>query len=68
MITGSAKPTQLLLIGIGEKEELNNTVSVRRRFDGDLGHMSLDDLITSLTIEINNRRIAHSEKEEAATE
>ena len=53
---------------IGEKEELNNTVSVRRRFDGDLGHMCLDELITGLTIEINDRRIAHSEKAEAATE
>ena len=57
-----------VMLIIGEKEELNNTVSVRRRFDGDLGHMSLDDLITGLTIEINDRRIAHSEKAEAATE
>ena len=53
---------------IGEKEEVNATVSVRRRFEGDLGQMALGELIADLTIEINTRRIAHREKAEAATE
>tara|TARA_B100000959_G_scaffold71041_2_gene75292 strand:- start:127 stop:2097 length:1971 start_codon:yes stop_codon:yes gene_type:complete len=57
-----------VMLIIGEKEEVNATVSVRRRFEGDLGQMALSELIADLTTEINTRRIAHSEKAEAATE
>jgi threonyl-tRNA synthetase len=57
-----------VMLIIGEKEEVNATVSVRRRFEGDLGQMALGELIADLTTEINTRRIAHSEKAEAATE
>jgi threonyl-tRNA synthetase len=57
-----------VMLIVGEKEEVNATVSVRRRFEGDLGQMALSELIADLTTEINTRRIAHSEKAEAATE
>jgi len=57
-----------VMLIIGENEELNTTVSVRRRFDGNLGQMALDDLVTDLKMEINTRRISHSEKAETATE
>ena len=56
-----------VMLIIGEKEEVNATVSVRRRFEGDLGQMALGELIADLTTEINTRRIAHSKKTEAAT-
>lgn len=31
---------------VGENEELNGTISVRRRGEGDLGEMSVEDFIT----------------------
>ena len=33
------------MLVVGENEELNNTVSVRRRGEGDLGTMTIEDLI-----------------------
>ena len=34
------------MLVVGENEELNNTISVRRRGEGDLGAMSVDDFIS----------------------
>ena len=57
-----------VMLIVGEKEESNNTVSLRRRFEGDTGAYSLDTLINELNDEIKHRRLSHSEKAEAATE
>lgn len=45
------------MIIIGEKEIMNDTVSVRARKDGDLGSMKLDDLLSSLKKEISSKEI-----------
>ena len=34
------------MLVVGENEELNSTVSVRRRGEGDLGAMSIEDFIS----------------------
>ncbi|MFQ6608318.1 MAG: threonine--tRNA ligase [Fidelibacterota bacterium] len=48
---------------VGEKEAQTKTVSVRRRFQGDLGSRSLNDIITELQKEINEkRRLQKSQK------
>ncbi len=57
-----------IMLIVGEKEASNNTVSLRRRFEGDTGVYSLDTLINELNDEIKHRRLSHSEKAEAATE
>ena len=40
---------------IGEKEAQNNTLSIRRRFVGDQGELSIDKIINDLTKEIKQR-------------
>ncbi len=45
-----------IMLIIGEKENDTDTISVRRRFTGDLGRMKLDELIVQLHEEINQRR------------
>jgi threonyl-tRNA synthetase len=45
-----------IMLIIGEKENDTDTISVRRRFTGDLGRMKLDELIIQLHEEINQRR------------
>ena len=40
---------------IGEKEAQNNTLSIRRRFIGDQGELSIDKIINDLTKEIKQR-------------
>ena len=40
---------------IGEKETQNNTLSIRRRFVGDQGELSIDKIINDLTKEIKQR-------------
>ena len=40
---------------IGEKEAQNNTLSLRRRFVGDQGELSIDKIINDLTKEIKQR-------------
>ena len=45
---------------LGEKEESDLSVSIRRRFDGDMGKLSLNDLKNLLVSEISNRRLTHS--------
>ena len=44
-----------VMLIVGEKEEQSNTVSVRRRHQGDLGAVALTELIESLSEEIDNR-------------
>ena len=45
-----------VMLVVGEKEAKNNEVSVRRRFQGDLGVQSLDAIIKELNNEIITRR------------
>jgi threonyl-tRNA synthetase len=51
--------TNVMLI-VGPKEQENNTVSVRRKFSGDLGTVDQDMLISGLTKEIKDRSLTHS--------
>ena len=57
-----------VMLIVGEKEETNINVSVRRRFEGDTGSFSLNTLIDQLNEEIINRRLSHRKEKEAATE
>jgi threonyl-tRNA synthetase len=57
-----------VMLVVGEKEATNDTVSVRRRFEGDSGVQSTSSLINQLVEEIKQRRLSHSKKTEAATE
>jgi threonyl-tRNA synthetase len=41
---------------IGEKEQLENAVSVRRQGKGDAGMCSVSEILTNLTTEISNRQ------------
>ena len=45
---------------VGPKEQENNTVSVRRKFSGDLGTVDQDMLISRLIKEIKDRSLTHS--------
>jgi threonyl-tRNA synthetase len=45
-----------VMLIIGEREEKENTVSVRRRFQGDIGSINLDSFSSKLVEEINQRR------------
>ena len=47
-----------IMLIVGEKEEKDGSVSVRRRHVGDLGSTIVDDLITEIIDEITNRRRA----------
>tara|TARA_B100001093_G_scaffold327272_1_gene312245 strand:- start:2127 stop:4073 length:1947 start_codon:yes stop_codon:yes gene_type:complete len=51
--------TNVMLI-VGPKEQENNTVSVRRKFAGDLGTVDQDMLISKLIKEIKDRSLTHS--------
>ena len=53
---------------VGEKELSNSSVSVRKRFDGNIGEMKIDELKVYFIENIRNRRIAHSKKANAASE
>ena len=44
-----------IMIILGEKEVSNNTISIRRKFKGDLGSMDLKVFIESINKEIQNR-------------
>ena len=45
-----------VMLIIGEQEEKESTVSVRRRFEGDIGSINLDSFSSKLVEEINQRR------------
>ena len=57
-----------IMLIVGEKEAQDGTVSVRKRFEGDTGTLTLDKVKEQLLDEINNRRLTHRKKTEAATE
>ena len=48
----------MLILGVNEKNE--KSVSLRRRFDGDVGKFQLKELKEMLSQEIINRRLTHS--------
>jgi threonyl-tRNA synthetase len=41
---------------VGEKEKESQTVSLRRRHEGDLGTINIDELVSDLSEEIKIRR------------
>ena len=45
-----------VMLVVGEKEAKENQVALRRRFKGDLGPQSLDDVVKELITEIKTRR------------
>lgn len=49
-----------IMLILGEKEKNEKTVSLRRRFDGDMGKLHLNELKEILLTEIKNRRLTHS--------
>jgi threonyl-tRNA synthetase len=52
-----------VMLVVGEKEAEAGTVSLRRRFLGDLGNIKLADIISVLKDEITNkRRLKKSQK------
>ena len=57
-----------VMLILGEKEEKYGTVSVRKRFEGDTGILNLEEVKKQLLDEINDRRLTHRKKTEAATE
>ena len=44
-----------IMIIIGEKEVSENTLSIRRKFKGDLGSLKLDDFVSNIKKEISGR-------------
>ena len=48
----------MLILGVNEKNE--KSVSLRRRFDGDVGKFQVQELKEMLSLEIKNRRLTHS--------
>ncbi|MFC1785192.1 threonine--tRNA ligase [Candidatus Neomarinimicrobiota bacterium] len=52
-----------IMIIVGEKEKDTETISVRRRFSGDLGIMKLGELIIQLHEEIKQRRNTNRKEE-----
>jgi len=52
------KVNVMLILGVNEKNE--KSVSLRRRFDGDVGKFQLQKLKDILSLEIKNRRLTHS--------
>ncbi len=53
-----------VMLIVGEKEASENAVSVRRRFDGDLGSKNLESYIQDLLIEIENKTRRSSDSSE----
>jgi len=48
-----------IMLIIGEKEELNKNISIRRRKKGDLGSMLLKDFISDISREIINKELGY---------
>ena len=44
-----------IMIILGENEKDNKTISVRRRFEGNLGEMKFEDYLKSIKNEIKNK-------------
>ena len=51
-----------VMLILGEKEAKEQTVSVRRRFEGNLGTLEVNELITMLSDEIKQRRNSYRKK------
>ena len=49
-----------IMLIVGDKEENNSTVSYRRRFSGNMGILSYENLEKDIIFEIKNRRLSHS--------
>ena len=47
-----------IMVIIGENEVKDNTISVRRKFKGDLGSTKLDDFIKQTNTEIHTRSLS----------
>ena len=52
------------MLVVGQKEEEEQTVSVRSRFKGDEGSQKLDDFIAAITEEIRTKEIRKEEVQE----
>ena len=52
-----------VMLILGEKEEKDGTVSVRKRFEGDTGILDLEKVKEQLLDEINDRRLTHRKKQ-----
>ena len=52
------------MLVVGGKEEENQAVSVRSRFKGDEGQMSLDEFLSAVKKEIETKEIRQVEKED----
>ena len=53
-----------VMIIVGEKEQAQNKITVRKRFIGDTGTTDLNSFIAETKNEIKNRRLPHSKKTE----
>ena len=42
------------MLVIGEKEAKNNTISLRKHKEGDLGSIKIDELIEKINLEVKN--------------
>ena len=51
-----------VMLIVGEREAHDKMVSVRRRFEGDLGSITIENLTDSLLTEIRQRRDSHSKE------
>jgi threonyl-tRNA synthetase len=58
-----SKINVMLIVGLNEVE--NGTVSVRRRFKGNIGSVSIETLISDLKSEIKNRSMTHKQEADA---
>ena len=52
-----------IMLILGEKEAKNNTASIRRRFIGDEGEVSIDKLIEDISSEIKQRSLPYRKSE-----
>ena len=52
-----------IMLILGEKEAENKTVSIRRRFLGDEGELSLDKLIENVCLEVKKRSLPYRKSE-----
>ena len=52
------------MIIVGEKEQTQNKITVRKRFLGDTGSTSLNSFIKETKNELDNRRLPHSKETE----
>jgi len=56
-----------IMLIVGEKEKKEELVSIRRRFEGDIGVDSVNNFQSKLINEIKNRRLAHRKKTATTT-